>query len=223
MCSDELCMFIREESFTTDLQAKVSLRANSPPEPVLYASVVSQICKVFQPGNLWSETLSSTISVTQTSLAGGAWDRELIPLICYNRKRNSSSRAEAEMSCDELVRTTVWKQRLTCSHLVHVNKHYALRITREMHMTGLLSFLEWKKCSQWLKAARADCSIKGHFMLFCCQVSNGIVSLIQILPFRNLDSASKWSLNGCSSLARQFFQFVYRLCHTVSLKVWQTD
>lgn len=92
------------------------------------------------------------------------------------------------MSCDELVRTTVWKQRLTRSHLVHVNKHHAMRITREMHMTVLLSFLEWKKMQpvikrgvyDSLKAARADCRIRGHFMHFCCQVGNGIVSLIQI-------------------------------------------
>jgi len=45
---------------------------------VLYASVVSQICHVRWARNLWSETLSSAIYVSQIHLTSGIWDRRLI-------------------------------------------------------------------------------------------------------------------------------------------------
>lgn len=73
--SEDLC----PKSFA---KLKLSMKVNSSPEPVLHASMLSQIFKVFLPGNLWSETLSSAISVTQIHVATGIWEKELICLIC---------------------------------------------------------------------------------------------------------------------------------------------
>lgn len=49
---------------------------------VLYASLVSQICRVRQAGNLRSETLSSAICASQIHLTSGIWDRGLISSFC---------------------------------------------------------------------------------------------------------------------------------------------
>lgn len=100
---------------------------HSSAEPVLYASTVSPFLQsVSAWQNLRSETLSSAISVTQKHLAAGGGDRELIPFICTKRNTISLLLRDAQMACDELVRTTACKQRLTCSHPV-ASSHFAHR------------------------------------------------------------------------------------------------
>lgn len=122
-----------------------------------------------------SETLSSAISVTQRHLAAGGGDRELIPFICT--KQNTISLSRTKMACDELVRTTAPKQRLTSSHLV---------VSRPITL-----------CASPVRRVSPQENTRLHLLLMClcCQTSNSF-SDMNLVVYNILQCNCAFNVSG---------------------------